>query len=141
MDVIRARFGSALEWIVAAGFLIATLAVGSLIVRELRTVTNVQPARAEERGPSMPPAGVPARAISVPVLLLLDGKEIRVGDSVEHVAGLLGRGAEVGSQTAEPAALGMRLTRFYEHAGTRFILVFEPFERNGRPRVAAIYIQ
>ena len=35
--------------------------------------------------------------------------------------------------------LGERLTRFYEHAGTRFVLVFEPFERKGEPKVAAIY--
>ena len=38
------------------------------------------------------------------------------------------------------ARLGERLTRFYEYAGFRFILVYEPFERNGEPRVAAIYL-
>ena len=37
-------------------------------------------------------------------------------------------------------SLGERLTRFYEYAGARFILVFEPFERNGEMRVAAIYL-
>ena len=36
--------------------------------------------------------------------------------------------------------LGERLTRFYEYSGSRFILVFEPFERNGEVRVAAIYL-
>ncbi len=35
---------------------------------------------------------------------------------------------------------GERLTRFYEYAGARFILVFEPFERNGEVRIAAIYL-
>ena len=30
---------------------------------------------------------------------------------------------------------------FYEHDGTRFVLVFEPFERNVEARVAAIYLQ
>jgi hypothetical protein len=38
-------------------------------------------------------------------------------------------------------ALGERLTRFYEYQGTRFLLVFEPFERRGALRVAAIYLQ
>ena len=33
--------------------------------------------------------------------------------------------------------LGERLTRFYEYGGSRFVVVFEPFERNGEPRVAA----
>ena len=36
---------------------------------------------------------------------------------------------------------GERVTRFYERAGTRFVLVFEPFERNAEARVAAIYLQ
>jgi len=75
------------------------------------------------------------------VLLLPGGKEVRVGDSVAAIAARLGRQAEVGTQAAEPARFGERLTRFYEHAGTRFVLVFEPFERNGEPRVAAIFLQ
>ena len=87
------------------------------------------------------PAGVPTRAISVPVLLLLDGKEVRVGQSVDHVSRALGRASEVGRQLADRGALGERLTRFYDHNGTRFVLVFEPFERNGDLRVAGIYLQ
>jgi hypothetical protein len=84
---------------------------------------------------------VPTRAISVPVLLLLDGKEVRVGQSVDDVSRQLGRSSEVGRQLADRGALGERLTRFYEHNGTRFVLVFEPFERNGGLRVAGIYLQ
>ena len=37
-------------------------------------------------------------------------------------------------------AYGERLTRFYEYSGARFILVFEPFERNGAARLAGIYL-
>ena len=136
---VRIRVGSAFEWLVAALFLVATLAVATLIVRELRMasgpVAQVFPASV-----SAVPAGVPPRAISVPVLLLLDGRQIRVGDSAEDVAQALGRGAEVGRQLADRGALGERLTRFYEHRGTRFVLVFEPFERNGERRVSAIYL-
>jgi hypothetical protein len=33
-----------------------------------------------------------------------------------------------------------RLTRFYEYGGTRFIVVFEPAERNGEPRIIGIYL-
>ena len=33
------------------------------------------------------------------------------------------------------AAFGERLTRFYEYSGSRFVLVFERFERNGEVRV------
>jgi hypothetical protein len=33
------------------------------------------------------------------------------------------------------------MTRYYEYGGTRFVLVFEPFEQKGAPRIAAIYLQ
>jgi hypothetical protein len=87
----------------------------------------------------MPPS-VPPRAVSVPVLPFLDGKEIRVGATAAAVAEMLGRAAEVGRQEVDRGTLGERLTRFYEYAGSKFILVFEPFERNGEARVAAIYL-
>ena len=141
MDVLRPRFGLLAEWSVAALFLAATLAVGFLVVRELRTMPLAAPARAEEPAPSLLPAAVPSQAISVPVLLLLDGREIRVGDTAERVAEVLGPDAELGEQVNDRGALGDRRTHFYEHAGTRFILVFEPFELKGRPRVAAIYLR
>jgi hypothetical protein len=136
---VRARIGSAVEWLIAAAFLLATVAVATLIVRELRTTPRA--AAAPEPTTASMPAGVPTRAISVPVLLLLDGKEVRVGQSVDEVSRRLGRAAEVGRQLADRGALGERLTRFYDHNGTRFVLVFEPFERNGTLRVAGIYLQ
>lgn len=145
MDALRVRSRIRLtpvfEWLVAAAFLAATVAVGSLIVGELRPAL---PARAETPAArpliASIPAAVPARAVSVPVLPFIDGKEIRVGETVSAVAARLGRSAEVGRQEVDRGALGERLTRFYEYAGSRFILVFEPFERNGEARVAAIYL-
>ena len=146
MDALRVRprfrLAPVFEWVVAALFLIATLAVGSMILRELR------PSQPPVRG-AVPaarplvasiPAAVPQRAVSVPLLPFLDGKEIRIGESVSAVAARLGRAAESGRQEIDRGSLGERLTRFYEYAGSRFILVFEPFERNGEARVAAIYL-
>ena len=52
----------------------------------------------------------------------------------------LGRAAESGRQEVDRGSLGERLTRFYESSGARFVLVFEPFERNGEARVSAIYL-
>ncbi len=135
---VRARLGSVIEWMIAAAFLLATVAVATLIVRELRTAPRAAAAPAPV---ASLPAGVPTRAISVPVLLLLDGREVRIGQGVDEVARVLGRAAEVGRQMVDRGALGERLTRFYDHNGTRFVLVFEPFERNGAMRVAAIYLQ
>lgn len=144
MDALRVRsrfrFAPVFEWIVAAGFLGATVLVGSLIVQELRPApaTHSTPA-ARPIVASVPPA-VPARAVSVPVLPFLDGKEVKIGETVTTVAARLGRAAESGRQEVDRGSLGERLTRFYEYGGSRFILVFEPFERNGEARVAAIYL-
>jgi hypothetical protein len=138
----RLRIAPVFEWVVAAAFLSATLAVASLIVRELRTPPSVRAASDQAARPIVVsvPAAVPERAVSVPVLPFLDGKEIRVGETVSAVAARLGRAAEIGRQEIDQGALGERLTRFYEYSGTRFIVVFEPFERNGEARVAAIYL-
>lgn len=142
MEATRARFGSAVEWALAAVIIVAALAIGSIVVRELRMVSGTTPVSAREPQPiATIPAGVPARAVSVPVLLLSGKKEVRVGDSVSAVAARLGRQAEVGSQTVERSRFGERLIRFYEHMGTRFVLVFEPLEAGGEPKVAAIYLQ
>ena len=141
MDALRLRFAPVVEWLVAAAFLAATLVVGSLVVSALRLPRSAPAARAVARTVMTgTPAAIPDRAVSVPVLPFQDGKEIRVGDTASTVASRLGRAAESGRQDVDRGALGERLTRFYEYAGFRFIVVFEPFERNGEPRVAAIYL-
>lgn len=138
---IRVRLGPLLEWLVAASFLVATIAVASLIVQELREpapVAATAPA-ASPAVPSIPPA-VPSRAVSVPVLPFLDGKEVRVGHTAAAVAASLGRAAESGRQEVDRGTNGERLTRFYEYGGSKFVLVFESLDRGGEPRVSAIYL-
>jgi hypothetical protein len=136
----RARFAALFEWMIAAAFLAATVAVAVMIVRELRVAVQAVPAPAVRTNVASVPPSIPARAVSVPVLPLVDGKELRIGETVESVAARLGRSAESGRQEVDRGSLGERLTRFYDYAGARFILVFEPFERNGEARLAAIYL-
>ena len=144
MDAVRVRprfrLASVFEWLIAASFLVATVVVGSLLVRELRFSPPARALPAARPLVATIPPAVPTRAVSVPVLPFLDGKEVRVGETVSAVAARLGRAAEVGRQDVDRGSLGERLTRFYEYSGSRFILVFEPFERNGEARVAAIYL-
>jgi hypothetical protein len=139
---VRTRFSGAVEWAIAVAFLAATVAVGSLIVREIQVAPAAGAASAgvTASAPAPLPAAVPERAVSIPALPLADGGEIKVGETLSVVSRRLGRAAESGRQEVDRGALGERLTRFYEHEGVRFILVFEPFERNGEPRVAAIYL-
>ena len=144
MDAIRVRprfrLAPVFEWVVAALFLVATIVVGSMILRQLTPTPSVRAVPVARPVIASIPAAVPPRAVSVPVLPFLDGKEIRIGETVSAVAARLGRAAESGRQEVDRGSLGERLTRFYEYSGSRFILVFEPFERNGEVRVAAIYL-
>jgi hypothetical protein len=144
MDALRVRprfrFAPVFEWVVAASFLVATVLVGSMILHELRPAPTTHFTPAARSIVASVPAVVPSGAVSVPVLPFLDGKEVRVGETVTMVASRLGRAAESGRQEVDRGSLGERLTRFYEYGGSRFILVFEPFERNGEQRVAAIYL-
>ncbi|HEY8548499.1 MAG TPA: hypothetical protein VIL35_00970 [Vicinamibacterales bacterium] len=139
MEVVRIRVGSALEWVVAALFLFATLGVGSLVLRELRAAAAVTSPVGPATFAAVAPAGLSERAVSVQLLLLEQGKEIKVGDTAARVAELLGREAETGAQHADVGPAGERITRFYDYSGTRFALVFETL--GGEPKVTAIYIQ
>ena len=141
MEAVRLRLASALEWGVAAAFLAATLAVASLILQDMRgSSLRAAPAPVEAVPVAAIPPAVPAGAVSVPVLPFRDGKEIRIGDTAAVVTATLGRTAESGREEADRGRLGQRLTRFYEYAGFRFIVVYEPFERSGQPRASAIYL-
>jgi hypothetical protein len=142
MAATRTRFESLVEWVVAAAFLAAVLGIGSIVVREFRTVSALTPVIAREPVHTSPvPAGVPSRAVSVPMLLLHGGKEVRVGDTLAAITTRFTREAETGGEILDRAPNGERLTRFYEHEGTEFVLVFEPFEAGGVLRVAGIYLK
>jgi hypothetical protein len=140
LHALRLRLASALEWGVAAAFLAATLAVGSLILHDLGGPALRAAAPPAATVVTAIPAAVPAGAVSVPVLPFQDGKEIRIGATAAAVTAALGRSAESGREESDSGRLGQRLTRFYEYSGFRFIVVFEPFERNGEPRATAIYL-
>jgi hypothetical protein len=139
MDTVRARVGSAVEWVVAALFLLAALAIGSLVLRELKAAASINAPAQQPAFAALAPAGLPERAVSVPLLVLAHGKEIRIGDSAARVETVLGRESETGEQRTDKGPFGERVTRFYDFAGTRFALVFE--SPNASPRVTAIYIQ
>ncbi len=137
----RFRFAPLVEWLIAAAFLAATVSAGAMIVNELKAASRRQPARTAALPAVDVPPAIPARAVSVPLLPLADGKELRIGDTLASVAARLGRAAENGRQEVDRGSVGERLTRFYEYAGSRFILVFERIDRGGDVTVAAIYLQ
>ena len=141
MDATRSRLGSLLEWLAAAICILGILAVGAVVVRDFRTVTAaVTPVIAHEEAAPDPPASIPSRSVSVPVLLLPDGAELHVGDTVGELSERVGPGAEVAPAAAERTASGERVTRFYARDGQRFAVVLQKLAGDPQMRIAAIYL-
>jgi len=139
MEATRPRPNISGDWFIAAALLAATLIVGVLVVRELRVVPRGVPLAAEAANAAS--VAVPSDAVSVPTLMLGAGNEIRVGDARGDALARLDAAVALVRRSEEQGPLGVREVRAYQLAGTKFILVFEPFERRGSPRVAAIYLQ
>ena len=139
IEVTRTRLSFTGEWLTAALFLVATAVVVLLVVRELRVAPRAF-AGGRTANPSTATATVPAEAVSVPALML-GTYEVRVGDSARETLSRLDRSIRLVKQTDEQGPLGPRQIRSYQLAASGFILVFEPFERAGELRVAAIYLQ
>ena len=139
MDATRPRSSISGDWLIAAALLAATFMVGVLVVRELRVAPRAVTVATDVV--SATNVSVPPDAVSVPTLMLGAGNEIRVGDARGDALARLDAAVTLVKQAEERGPLGAREIRAYQLAGTKFILVFEPFERRGAPRVAAIYLQ
>lgn len=138
MDATRSRLSFTGEWMAAAALLVATILVGSLVVRELRLAprafadTDVAPVS----DPALPPD-----AVSVPALTLGPTIQIKVGDRLADAVARLNGSVTLVSKSLERGPLGPREIRNYALEGSRFTLVAEPFERRGDARIASIYLQ
>jgi hypothetical protein len=137
-DATRTRFSVTGEFLVAAAFLGATVLIGALVVRELRVAPRAFAASDQSPATS---ESVPPDAVSVPALMLGEANQIHVGDPVDAAVARLGPGVKLVGRSLTQGLLGPREIRSYDLSGTKFILVLEPFERRGEPRVAAIYLQ
>jgi hypothetical protein len=139
MDATRTRLSFTGEWITAAALLAGTILVGSLVVRELRVAPR---AFAPADVSSATAATVPPDGVSVPTLMLGPTTRIAVGDGFDQaIASLDASVMTLVVSSRERGPLGVREIRSYSLAGTKFTIVAEPFERNGKPRIASIYLQ
>ena len=140
MDATRPHVSSLFEWLVALACILAVVAIGSVLMRDIGNVTAIAPVIAHEEPLPDPPATVPPRSVSVPVMLLADGSALRVGDAAAVVLGHIGTNSEVVPPTIDRTAFGERVTRFYAQNGQRFAIVLQPLAADGEVRVAAIYL-
>jgi hypothetical protein len=141
MATIRVRFGSFLEWLLAAAFVAGAATLLSVGRAEIRKVRAVIPVIAGEALVTDMSAGVPPRSVSVPMLLLGNGLEVRLGDRASEIAARLGDVPQLISESLDRNEVRERVTRFYNYLDTQFVLVFEDIERDADLKVAAIYLR
>ena len=141
MDATRRRFGSLVEWLVAAACAAGAALLVSLAIQEFRTVGTIVPVIAEEALESTPAAGIPPGVVRVPLLLLGNGRRVSLGQPLAVVAEHLGAAAQLVSESLEETSAGRRMTRFYSDVGVQFILVFDTIGRDQHPRVSAIFVR
>ncbi|MEW6320130.1 MAG: hypothetical protein AB1635_03470 [Acidobacteriota bacterium] len=127
------------EWL-AAGLLL--LSLGWVLSGPAREWIGPRASIATHSIPlvSSTPPGVPAGAMAVPLLVLLDGTEIRVGDTQAALNTVLSERLADGPPHVSRGDFGDRVTRAYVHRGTRFLVTTERTEPGGPARVSGIYL-
>jgi hypothetical protein len=136
MDGRRIRLMACVEWMMAA---LAVVAIAALTSGPVQRMIGPRLGAALAHTVDHP-VGIPPRAILVPVMLLLDGREIRRGDLHSRLEELLANDGAAGPLHVSRARSGDRHTRPYNVSGTRFYVVCERSEPNGQFKVAGIYL-
>jgi hypothetical protein len=133
----RLRIGSVFEWLAAAaGVLLLVWVISVPIQRALGP--QVEAALIDT--PTVLPPGVPVDATSVPLILLLDGREIRQGDLMSQIDAVLPASLADGPPLVSNGEFGERQTRPYTADSVHFYVVCERLEAGGPMRVSGIYI-
>jgi hypothetical protein len=141
MKTTRVPVAAAIEWMVAALVVLVCAAGLKTLVSEVGSATRIMPVSAEHQSEvPAPPATVPSRVVSLSLLALGSGGELRIGDPASKVRTLL-RSAIPHAQTVEHTTRGDRITRAYDAGGLRFVLVLEQSGADEEPRVAGIYLE
>ena len=137
MEERRLRIGSLFEWLAAA------LALAALIWLVYTPIQRMLGPRVEASLVDVPvalPPGVPTGASSVPVMLLLDGREIRHGLPHNRLLQALPDALTSSPILRSTGEFGERQTRTYTVDGRKFYVVCERREPGGALRVSGIYL-
>jgi hypothetical protein len=133
----RVRVGSLFEWAAAALGVIGLIWLLSVPVQRM-IGPRVEAALVDS--PTPLPPGVPTGATTVPVMLLVDGRGVRVGDLQTRLVQMLPDKLMSGAIVRSPGEFGDRQTRTYVIDRTKFYVVCERRERGGPLRVSGIYL-
>jgi hypothetical protein len=132
MEGIRPRLVGLVEWVAAAACVFLVLLVAANLTRELRSVRPIVQVRAAEAHAPIAPANLRAGAISVPELVLPDGKRLIRGGPGSLLSAL-GPRAQTGPTAIERVGLIQRESRVYRYAGMEFVVL------TANDQIVAIY--
>jgi hypothetical protein len=133
----RFRIGAVFEWMAAAAGVLGLVWLLSVPVQRL-IGPRVEASLVDVPAP-LPP-GVPAGASSVPVMLLSDGREIRLGELHSRLLQLLPDNLVNAPTVRTNGEFGERQTRTYIVDGMKFFVVSERMEPGGPVRISGIYL-
>lgn len=137
MEKRRLLVGSLVEW-GAAG--LGVLVLGWIVSGPIQRAVGPHVEAAIASDASALPPGVPPGAVNIPLVLLLDGREIRIGDLHAHLDETLPPQLADGPAFESRTPFGDRHTRRYVVSGARFYVVCERSESGGPLRVSGIYL-
>jgi hypothetical protein len=122
MEATRFRLVGLLEWLIAAACALVVLVGGAAMSGEFQRVRPVMPVIAGAVTAPVVPANVPPGAISIPELVLADGKVLTVG-MPSSALGMLGPLALAGPVTIDRIDSDERESRLCRYAGLEFVVV------------------
>jgi hypothetical protein len=132
MKGTRLRLVEVVEWLVAAGCVLALVAIGAILSRDVPGVRPVIPVLAGAPTAPAVPSNIWPGAISVPELLLPDGQRFGVGEPASRLT-VLDVQAQSGPTIVERSPQGVRESRIYRFASMDFAIVV------AGDRIVAIY--
>lgn len=122
MERTRVRLVEFVEWLVAAACVAAGLMIVAALAGDVHRVTPVVPVIAGAATAPAVPANVLPGSISVPELVLPDGKLLKVGTAAATLDGL-GPQALAGPMAIDRTDAGERESRAYRYSGMEFFVV------------------
>ena len=118
----RFRLVGLIEWLVAAGCVLAVLVAGAVLTGEFEHVRPIIPVLAGAATAPVAPANLRPGSILVPELVLPDGKRLQVHAAASTLA-MLGPQAQSSTASWDRLDDTTREARTYRYAGLEFVVV------------------
>ena len=128
------------EWVLALGVLLGAVWVGGPVVQRLAPPGSTSVTLVESALPNLP-GDVPGDAQSVPLLILLDGGEVRLGMTEKAFSARPFSRLTAGPVAIEKGVIDDRLVLPFRSGSSRFWVVLDRTEAGHERLVTAIYVR